>query len=408
MHTNSKNIKRRREHGEGSIRFKKSKKMWEVRLTYGKREDGTPNRRSEYARTEPEAKKLRKQMIKERDALINPNSKSLLMNEYYEKWLRKKRNEIRQNSFLRIRQVVETYILPEIGFYQLCSVTYDDCAALIEKVIDKGLSLSTAKKVYEALNACFNWALEKRDILYSPMLGMAKPSLNSDNIPEPMEMMPFEEDEYVRFFEEAKRCYDTGTPVYRLGWLFIFMLACGIRIGEALALRWSDIDFTQNKVHIWQTMVLTEDEKENKRKRGEKVADRTKSRAGKRILNLNATALEALTELHKITGKFKYIASCKTGNIIKHRGILRTFHCILDKANLEKRGIHNTRHTFASHLFKRKVDIVVISKLLGHGSVETTRKIYIHLCEEQKREAIYAFDYLANEPNEVQPPILFA
>ena len=395
MNTETNTKVTKRDYGDGSISYIESKKLWEARLSYGKAGNGNRDRRSRYAKTKPDARKLLKKMIIERDAAINFNAQLYLMKDYYEIWLNEKKGQIKENSYIRIRQVVETYILPEIGYMQLGIVNDVDIIRIMNDLAVKNLSLSTRKKVYDALNACFRWAVEKNHILYSPLRGMKKPSENSDSIPEATEMMPFTEDEYIRFVKESKRCHGNGSPVYRLGWLFIFMLSTGIRIGEAQALQWCSIDLDENEVHIWQTTAITEDEIDGSRKQGTKVKNRTKSHAGNRKLKLNFTALEALTELHKITGKFKRVASTKSGTIVSHRNILRTFHCILEKANLEKRGVHNTRHTFASHLFKRKVELIVISKLLGHSSTKVTEKVYIHFIEEHKRDAIYALDYIS-------------
>jgi len=404
MHTKTNSIKGKRDNGEGSIRFITKRDLWEVRLSYGTKGNGKPDRRSDYAQTLPEAKKLLKRMIKERDAIINTNSQSILMRDYYYMWLDNKREKIKENSCIRIRQIVETHILPEIGYVKLGNVSYNDCKKIMDKIAEKELSFSTRKKVYEALNACFRWALEKRDILFSPMLGMEKPTLNTDNIPSPKEMLPLKTREYALFSEEAIRCYKNGVSVYRLGWLFIFMLATGIRIGEALALKWTDIDFNLKEVHIWQTTVLTElKSNTEKRKYGAKVASRTKTHAGNRKITLNFTALQALAELEKVTGKFEHIASTKTGVLISHRNILRTFHGILRALKLPTRGLHNLRHTFASQLFEKKVDIKIISALLGHSSVQITMDTYIHFIEEQTRKAIYALDYLANNPEDIQP-----
>jgi site-specific recombinase XerD len=59
------------------------------------------------------------------------------------------------------------------------------------------------------------------------------------------------------------------------------------------------------------------------------------------------------------------------------------FRCILKKSGLEGVGVHSIRHTFASRLFAKGVDVKTVSDLLGHSEVGVTYDTYIHLIQEQ-------------------------
>jgi len=401
MNSATNNNANKRDYGDGTIRHIVKKDLWETRLSYGKRGNGTQDRRSQYAKTEAAAKKLLKQMVREKEALLNANAQNTTMTNVFELFLGNKRTKLKENSFLRLRQTVEDDILPEIGFIRLGYLSFSDCKDLIDKYIDGEYSLSTIHKVYDALNACLKWAVKKRDIQYNPMAALDKPTKGCELIKPPKEMQPLTTDECKVFIEEAKRCYSTGKAVYRLGWLFVLMLATGIRIGEALALLWIDVDFVARTMQIQQTTVLAEkkNSKKGARKYSTKVAKRTKTHAGYRLIGLNDTAIEALIELKKITGAFERIAATKTGGLVTHRNILDTFHCVLRKIDLSQRGLHNLRHTFASRLFEKGVDVAIISKLLGHSSVQVTIDTYIHIIEELKRKAVYVIDFLEVDSN---------
>ena len=75
------------------------------------------------------------------------------------------------------------------------------------------------------------------------------------------------------------------------------------------------------------------------------------------------------------------------GKPMNPRNLNRVHSCILQWAGIEHIGIHALRHTFASQLFANKVDIKVISKLLGHSDVSVTYNIYIHLMQEELPDA---------------------
>jgi len=108
MNTETNTKVTKRDYGDGSISYIESKKLWEARLSYGKAGNGNRDRRSRYAKTKPDARKLLKKMIIERDAAINFNAQLYLMKDYYEIWLNEKKGQIKENSYIRIRQVVET------------------------------------------------------------------------------------------------------------------------------------------------------------------------------------------------------------------------------------------------------------------------------------------------------------
>ena len=386
----------RREKGDGSIRYNKRLQKWEARLTYGKKPNGSPDRRSKYADSEAEAKKILRLMRDERNRNCATDVTSLTMSEYYDKWLQVRKLQLLENSFIRLRDTVENHVLPEIGMIQLGKVTSDHCQDVIYNLIADEYSFSTIKKAYEAMNACFRDAMVKGNIVRSPMLGVKMPDRNYEELPETKEMMPFTADECVRIINEAQRCYRTGTQIYRLGWLFILMLNTGIRIGEALALTWSDIDWEHKTIHIHRTSVVTERKTNDNdtRRFKTKVVERTKTHAGNRKLELNNLAIKSLSELRKVTGQFNFIASNKTGGLITHRNISKTFHGMLRTLQLRQRGLHNLRHTFATQLFAKGVDTKTISVLLGHSSTSVTENIYIHVLEEQKRVAVQTIDFL--------------
>ena len=83
------------------------------------------------------------------------------------------------------------------------------------------------------------------------------------------------------------------------------------------------------------------------------------------------------------------------GKPIEPRNLNRAYDCILNRAGINHIGIHALRHTFASQLFANKVDIKVISKLLGHSEVSVTYNTYIHLLQEDMPAATVSWDRFA-------------
>ena len=115
--------------------------------------------------------------------------------------------------------------------------------------------------------------------------------------------------------------------------------------------------------------------------------------SGNRTIPLNQTALR---ELHKNNGQFPQVFANATGKPINPRNLNRVYDCILEQAGIPHIGIHVLRHTFVSQLFDNKVDIKIVSRLLGHTDVGITYITYIHLLKEDLPSATNALDGILN------------
>ena len=116
---------------------------------------------------------------------------------------------------------------------------------------------------------------------------------------------------------------------------------------------------------------------------GENIVQRTtKTESGKRTIPLNSKAMEAIQHLkmQQVIG-CPYVFATQTREHVGYRHLLTTMEHACEAAGVEHRGLHALRHSFASNLYSRGVEVKVISKLLGHASVEITYNRYIHFFE---------------------------
>ena len=79
-----------------------------------------------------------------------------------------------------------------------------------------------------------------------------------------------------------------------------------------------------------------------------------------------------------------HLISTRNRVVISPDSLSKTFKKILLGAGIEPCGTHTLRHTFASILFERGIDVKVVSELLGHSDVSTTYNTYIHLIKKTK------------------------
>ena len=173
-----------------------------------------------------------------------------------------------------------------------------------------------------------------------------------------------------------------------------FILNTGLRMGEALALKWSDINFEKKTVSVTKNLILVKDRSVKGLKYKLILQDRPKSDKSKRMLPLNKAALQALEDLKTAPGYSPngFIIHTKDGKPVLPRTFEQMLGLMCKAAGIREIGAHSLRHTYATRLFERRVDIKIISELLGHSSTEITYRVYIHVIDALKENAVQALD----------------
>lgn len=166
-----------------------------------------------------------------------------------------------------------------------------------------------------------------------------------------------------------------------------------MRLGEALALEWDDVDLSAGRLHVRHTLQKVD---------REMLRLEPKSVRARRTINLPAVTIAALSEHADRRRQAKewagtgwkgnpwnLIFTSSIGTPLDERNVLRIFlDRILKHAGLPKMRIHDLRHCAAAILIAQAVDARSISELLGHSSVAFTLQVYGHLLESTKRETV--------------------
>lgn len=380
--------KPRREKGTGTI-YQRKDGTWAAQIKYNK-PNGEPGFKTFRGKKELDVRKqlnaFRKELDKDDPVVIQANT----VREYLNSWLENtKQNELKDRSYDRLEATLNKQVYPAIGKLQVATITPGDIQTMLNGLVIEGKSYSTIKKAYEAVNSCFKNGVIRKQLKSNPCLGISLPEKLSHN---KKEMYIFDEDERNKIIAEATRVHGTGTPVYRQGYGIIFLMYTGMRVGEALGLKWADVNFETKNIAIKGNMVVTI----NRTGTGNKYIfvdqNSTKTKSGKRNVPMSKKAEESLLELQKINGKFDKIFSTKAGKSVSPRNIDRMFRNILTVCEIPLHGVHSLRHTFASMVFEKGVDVKTVSEILGHSDVYVTYNTYIHLINDQKKKAIALLD----------------
>lgn len=334
--------------------------------------------------------------IENSEEYVENGKTSYTFEDFSEQWFKTfVKPRLKRGSSDRIKTTLEYQVCPYIGHKKMDEITLFDIQNMINTIMIKGLSYSTAKKAYEAVNACYRIYRINFKSSHNPCEGVQLPQNKKKKV---SDITFFDEEQCKKICEESVRCHSNGTPVYRLGNAIIVLMYTGLRIGELLALTWDDIDFDNKELTVNKNCVTVKNEESGGKHYILLDQDSTKTDSGERMVPLCNKAIIALKEIQKINGNFKHVMCTKTGNRVSQRNINRLFHSVLTQTGIYEtlppsgRGVHSLRHTFATMLFKKDVAVKIVSVLLGHSDTKITENIYIHVTKQMKKVSIENID----------------
>lgn len=326
----------------------------------------------------------------------------ITLNEYIEYWLKTyKLKTIEPSSYDKLERVYLNQIHDTIGKKKLCEITSKEIQELINNYASPkngnttALAKSGLKKVKQLLNQCYNKAVQEKRIKTNPCTDVYIPKEIFIDVETKQQFsLTDEQMEEFKNISLTKKKYSTGYK-YRDGLVLLIMLNTGLRSGEMLALEWNDVDLDNKIINInkiVQNKIV--DRTSDTNKRIDRIKNGAKTPSGTRFVPINDNTVYYFKEIQKnnsILGiTSKYVCSTKTGSRQTHRNLLRSLYTIRDQSNIipENTSLHTLRHTFGSKLIRSKVDISVVSKLMGHANITITYNKYIHVINEETAKAI--------------------
>ena len=297
-----------------------------------------------------------------------PEGDSIPLADYMLNWLEKfKKGKIRPSSYERYQFCLQLLCKDELALMDVRAIRLEHVQEYVNRLED--MSASTIKKQKLLLSQVLEHAMLTEVIQRNPVEGVQMPPMTHNT----KVVFPYERDEQeklVAAFTEEKN----GRLRFRYGWGAVLILETGLRAGEALALEWGDIDEGKRTLKVTKNMVRVD---------GKNTVQRTtKTESGKRTIPLNCRAMEAVQHLKsQAVPGCPYVFATLTGKYLSYRNLLAVMEKACETAGVEHRGLHALRHSFASNLYARGVEVKIISKLLGHASVEITYNRYIHFFE---------------------------
>ena len=361
---------KRRANGEGNIRKRKDGR-WEGRYTVGHDpETGQAIIKNVLGKTQAEVKEKLKKAIEENVGIDYGRAKTYTVGSWLEVWMENyAKVKLRPSTFKTSQGFLKNHIKPQIGSIPLADLTSLDLQRFYKHLLDggrvdrieakkkpKGLAPKTVRNIHQMICSAYNLAIEQCLVTKNPTQGCALPKV------EHKEMKTLTAEQLSTFFQEAR---DSG--VYELYYLD---LATGLRRGELLGLKWTDIDLDRGVLKIQRAI---------SRQNGKVVEAPLKTKNAYRTLPLSADAISVLMHQRRKTGSSEWVFPSPSGGPMSPGSVLHMLQRVLKRAGLPRIRFHDLRHTCATMLCRRKISLRDIQLWLGHSTYQTTADIYTHL-----------------------------
>ena len=382
----------KRGQNEGSIRKRKDG-TWEARVTIGISADGKQQRKSLYGKTRQEVSAKMTDLLNNLQKGIITNPTEMTLAEWLDHYmLEYKKQYVKPTTYNNYTVKVKNHIKPAIGHYKLKALRQDIIQKFVNSLSGKGLAPSTVIDIFKVLSNALETAVDDGLIVRNVANRVKLPKTTKPQI------TVLTQEQQNAFVEQAKVTY--------MGVVYIFDLCTGMRLGELLGLKWQDIDFEQNQLHIKRIIRKVKDP-DNPEEHWHLEFGTPKTPTSERIIPLNETAIKVLADVWEQQEKNKEKANTayedndlvfctQLGRPLDPNNIRRTCYSICAKIGVSNIHPHCLRHTFATRGAENNVDVRVMQKFLGHATIKETADTYTHVLNDLKQSEILKLDKAVN------------
>lgn len=389
---------KKRGNGEGSIRQTKEG-YWEARIMIGYNEKGKPKYKVFSSKTRNEVSKKLSDYIAGKKALTAEVVSQDTVAQWLNKWLNSYvAQNVKTSTRASYEGIVKNQLIPHIGHIKLAKLKKSDIEDMYNTLLENGrangkggLSIKTVNNIAVCLHKALQTAFENEYIIKNPASIAQVPTLKSINSQK-------KEIEILSKQEQKDLMAVCDNSPYGMG--IITALYTGVRLGELLGIMWSDIDFERKTLSISKQVNRLHDYSPNaKAKTRLGIQDDTKTKTSNRIISISDDLLNRLlkykeeqTQHIKKWGNayndLDLVFAREDGHYIDPTTFRDKYVKLLSGVGLKPYTFHALRHTFATRALEAGIPIKVVSKILGHASVQITMDTYQHVLPELQNEAM--------------------
>ncbi|HVB61435.1 MAG TPA: tyrosine-type recombinase/integrase [Ktedonobacteraceae bacterium] len=370
--------RKRRGNGEGSI-YQRKDGRYVASISLGHRK-----RKYIYGETRHEVQEKLKVVLREQQQGTLVTAPQQSVKQFLERWVEQAcKPTVRIMTYVQYRSVINHHLVPGLGHVTLQKLTPEMLRAFYREKLDQGLKPPTVGAIHKVLRRALRDAVADGAVARNVASLVKAPRIES------REAQTLTVKEAERLLEAAR---DSSLDA-----LLMLALTTGMRRGELLALRWSDVDLVQGSIFIRRTMTrvagygLVENE--------------AKTKSSRRRITLSSVAIEALQrhqaqqeQIKLAVGSSwqdKKIVFCdKDGGLLCPTKMVRWYDKLLKQIGLPHMHFHDLRHSVATILLAAGVHPKKVQELLGHSSITITMDVYSHVLLPMQQDVADKMDDL--------------
>ena len=300
-------------------------------------------------------------------------------------WLEKFQKEhIKARTYNRYQGLIEMHIVPALGDQDISSLSRKEIQNFLINQKKDGnmrsketLSATSTNMMLSLLNLAFEYACDMEYIKENPCIRIRRARADTKKVE------AFSTDEQRAVEAEIAKSGDR-----RLHGI-ILCLYTGLRLGELIALTWSDIDFKLGTLKVTKTAYRAQ----NEYGIWNLCIDTPKTESSERVIPLPKYITDMLSQDRNVA-KTPYIVENKKAERMSIRSYQYLFERLTEKAGVRKLNFHALRHTFATRALECGMDIKTLSELMGHKNASITLNRYAHSMMDTKIAAMNKLEKL--------------
>jgi len=340
---------------------------------------------TKYFKTKRDAKNWLNEMQNKVKTGYSLSSTKISLREYLVEYLISIQTSVRPKTIIQYRRIVNNHINPIIGTYKLDEIKPNHIQNFYNSKLEKGTSERTVILIHAVLHKALRQAVLWGILGWNPSDAVIKPKKKKAEI-------KVLNDVQVRNLLLVAKGSSIEVLIHTA-------ITTGLRFGELLGLKWSDLDWNNRTLQI-QRQVYFLPQKGN-------VFAELKTKASQRTIVLGKTTLELLKthwkeqqtlkeEMKETWHDLDLIFPSQTGNPNDKGNLSRRFKKLLETAGLPPIRFHDLRHTAATLMLLQGINPKIVQERLGHSDISMTLNTYSHVLPSMQQDAADKIDELIN------------
>lgn len=297
--------------------------------------------------------------------------------EVYKQWITLKKTTVKPSTFYQLESIFDNHILPRFRHMKIKDISIAYCQEQINELSDyKSVAIYKAET-----KAVFKYAMKIDLIVKNPMDFVELPRRTTRKKEKKKNFL--EKDEVIKFLKHTKENYSFMHYTF-----FYLLFFTGMRKGEAMALKWDEINFGERTLTINNTITYA--------KGMGFYLDTTKGGTS-RTIDIDTNAIKILKEwklqqpTDKIYHDHDFVFTRLGGYPLRLAWANEIIKTITKNTEITQISVHGARHTHASLLFESGASIKDVQERLGHSDTKMTLDVYTHVTSYKRKETSDAF-----------------